>query len=274
VKQASDVNTNYMNKVIMIVGASSGIGRECARKFIKNGDIVYNCSRRECSLEGVKNLTLDIVNTKDLQACVDTIIENEKRLDVVVYSAGFSMAAPLESVRAEDYRYLFDVNFFGAIELIRAVVPHMKRAGGRIILISSLAGLTPIPYDPYYAASKAALNMLAESLSFELEKQRICITSLMPGGTKTDFTFKRKIYSEEEVGMYEDDMQKAVSSLHNIEQNGMSAEAVADTVLFVAELQNPPVLVASGIKNKIMGGLYRILPRGLAHAIVKLRYRI
>lgn len=258
----------------MIVGASSGIGCECAKKFVACGDTVYNCSRRECPVENVKNLTLDIVNTVDIAKCVRTIIECEKRLDTVIDCAGFSMAAPLESVRAEDYRYLFDVNFFGAIELIRAVIPHMKLAGGRIILISSLAGLTPIPYDPYYAASKAALNMLAESLSFELEKQRIYITSLMPGGTKTEFTFKRKIYREEEVGMYEDDMQKAVSSLHNIEQNGMSAAAVADTVLSVAEMEKPPVLIASGFKNKLMGGLYRILPRSAAHAIVKARYNL
>jgi len=263
-----------MNKVVLIVGASSGIGCECAKKLIKNGDTVYNCSRRECPAEGVKNLMLDIVNTQDIKNCVDTVIDHEKRLDIVINSAGFSMAAPVEYVREEDYRYLFDVNFFGSIELIRAVLPHMKLAGGKIILISSLAGLTPIPYDPYYSASKAALNIFAESLSFELEKQRIYITSLMPGGTKTDFTFKRKIYREDEVGMYEDDMQKAVSSLHNTEQNGMSAAAVADTVLSVVEMEKPPVLITSGIKNKLMGGLYRVLSRSLAHTIIKMRYKL
>ena len=66
-----------MNKVVMIVGASSGIGFESAKKFIKNGDIVYNCSRREAPLDGIKNLTLDIVNTPDIKRCVDTIMENE-----------------------------------------------------------------------------------------------------------------------------------------------------------------------------------------------------
>ncbi|HOB63795.1 MAG: SDR family NAD(P)-dependent oxidoreductase [Clostridiales bacterium] len=263
-----------MNRVVMIVGASSGIGLAAAKKFIESGDIVYNCSRRKSPLEGIKNLTLDIVNTPDIRQRVEEIMENEKRLDIVVNCAGFSMAAPVEYVKSEDYRYLFDVNFFGAIELIKAVVPNMRPAGGKIILISSLGGVTPIPYDPYYSASKAALNILAEALSFELEKQNIYITSVMPGGTKTDFSFKRKIYKEEEVKQYEDDFRNAVSSLQHIEQKGMPAEAVADTILYVADLPNPPLIVASGIKNKINNGLYKILPRKVTHAITKMRYNL
>lgn len=263
-----------MNKVVMMVGASSGIGLASARKFVKNGDIVYNCSRREAPYEGIKNLTLDIVNTEDIRRCVDTIVENEKRLDIVINAAGFSMAAPLEHVKSDDYRYLFDVNFFGSVELIKAVIPHMRPAGGRIILISSIGGVAPIPYDPYYSASKAALNIFAESISFELEKQNIFITSLMPGGTKTDFSFKRKIYKNDEVKEYENDMQSAVSSLQNIEQTGMSAEEVADTVLSISELSNPPLIVSSGIKNKLSYGMYKVLPKKIVHSVIKARYGI
>jgi len=263
-----------MNKVVMIVGASSGIGLASAKKFIKNGDIVYNCSRREAPCDGIRNLTLDIVNTPDIRKCVDTILENEKRLDIVVNCAGFSMAAPVEHVRSEDYRYLFDVNFFGAIELMKAVIPPMRPAGGRIILISSFGGVSPIPYDAYYSASKAALNLLAEALSFELEKQNIFITSLMPGGTKTDFSFKRKIYQKDEVEAYENDLQNAVSSLQNIEQNGMSAEEVADSVLSLTETPRPPLTVCCGLKTKIYNGLYKVLPQRVLHNLVKVRYHI
>ena len=90
-------------------------------------------------------------------------MENEKRLDIVVNCAGFSMAAPVEYVKSEDYRYLFDVNFFGAIELIKAVVPNMKPRGRQDYPHKlPLGGVTLIPYDPYYSASKAALNILAQ----------------------------------------------------------------------------------------------------------------
>lgn len=263
-----------MNKVAVIVGASSGIGLECAKKLMKDGDTVYNCSRTEASYEGIKNLSLDVVNVEDIGKCLDSVMHNEKRIDIAIYCAGFSMAAPLEYVRSHDYRYLFDVNFFGAVEFIKAVVPKLRPAGGKIIVISSLGGVIPIPYDPYYSASKAALNMLVESLSFELEKQNIYLTSVMPGGTKTEFSFKRKIYKKDEINGYEDDMQKSVCSLQTAEQNGMSAEKVADTVLSVTQTAHPPLLVSCGIKNKVLLMLYKMLPKRLGHKLVCLKYRI
>lgn len=249
-----------MKKIALIIGGSSGIGLAVAKKLLKNDYIVYNGSRNICPETAVNSIFLDVNQPNAIKDAVDKIVETHNQVDLLVYSAGYSMAAPIEYVKSEDYRYLYDVNLFGAIEAVKAVVPFMRENGvGQIIFISSLGSTIPIAFDPYYSSSKAALDMLCLTLRLELQKYNIRLTSLLPGGTKTAFSYKRNIYTNNEP--YEIDLQSAVNVLYEMEQKGMEAEAVAKTIFRVIKRKNPPPIIAAGLVNKLFLLTERLLPR-------------
>lgn len=263
-----------MDRTVIIFGGSSGIGLKTSKYFISNGDRVYNCSRSSSPEPLCHNITVDVVNEGAISAAVEDIYRREGRIDIVVYSAGFSMAAPVEHVESIDYKYLFQVNFFSAVETVKAVIPYLKENGGRIIHISSIGGVLPIPYDSYYSASKAALNMFTEAAQFELRKQGIFMTSVMPGGTRTPFSFKRKIYPSEKSGEYTEAQINAVECLTKTEQNGMLVSRVAKCIYNLTELPDPPILYSCGIINKCLHFFSKILSKRSVYWLIKLKYRV
>lgn len=257
---------------VIIIGASSGIGYESALKLIGRNYEVFNVSRTPCPLERVKNYAADITVGSTLEKALRIIAEKTPNINAMIYCAGVSMAAPIEYVDSKDYRYLFEVNYFGALRAIQAIVPYMKKRGGRIILISSMAGLFPVAFDSFYSSSKAALDMLAESAAIELEPYNIRLTSLQPGGTSTSFTFKRKVYNEEENGEYATRLHRATAALAEMEQEGMSAGEVAKTVIDVLEAKKPPTHVQCGKKNKIFAAAGRVFPQNFSLYLNKKKY--
>ena len=123
-----------MRKVDLIIGGSSGIGFELAKKMVKNQYIVYNASRNECMLNEVINITYDVNNSDNL---IDKI--KERRIDLFIYASGFSMASPIEGAVEEDYKYLFEVNYFGLLKILKQIIPILKNnENSRIILFSSI----------------------------------------------------------------------------------------------------------------------------------------
>lgn len=239
------------SKVVFIIGASSGIGLAVAKKLIKEGHKVYCGARRICPVDEVKSLIVDVVKPETVEVAVKQIIDENGRLDWFVYSAGFSMASPVEYVNEEDYKYLYEVNFFGALRSLKLILPQMRKLGyGRIALIGSMGGLIPIPYDAYYSSSKSALMMLGKNLNLETKRYNIRTVTVLPGGTQTHFTFKRKVYPSNEVGGYYAEMDKSVEILADTELNGMKVNAVANTVVKALKCTCQASFVASGFMNK------------------------
>lgn len=255
-----------MDRTVLIFGASSGIGLETAKLFVKENDIVYNVSRTQSNTPGIYDICADVSKRGAVSSAVESVAAERGSIDILVYSAGFSMAAPVEFVESKDYRYLYEVNFFGFIEAVKAAVPYMREAGTtginrKIIAISSIGAVVPIIFDSYYSSSKAALNMLCETLKPELKPYGIDIMTIMPGGTKTDFTFKRKVYPYDTVGSYADALKNAVEALKNTEQSGMSPQEVAETIYAAATSELAPVTVSSGMQNKAVHVFSKIMPR-------------
>lgn len=246
--------------VAVIIGGSSGIGLETGAKLAIKGYHVINISRSVCPSDRIESIQADVSQIGELEDAIDSIGEDYGRIDLLIYSAGFSMAAPVEHVRGEDYRYLFEVNYFGALRAIQTALPYMKENGGKIFLISSVGGVMPIPFDGFYSSSKAALDMLAREARIELKPYMVTVTSVQPGGTATSFTFRRKVYSDEENGRYYKELNKAVAALGNMEQGGMSAVEVADCILEAVALRNPPATIVCGGKNKGLLLLKRFMP--------------
>lgn len=271
---ADKARIEKLKKTVVIVGASSGIGYETALRLLGRGFAVANISRTPCALQRVSNYTADVTAGDALEKALREIATHTENLYGLVYCAGFSMAAPIEYAAERDYRYLFEVNYFGAIRAIRGVTPFLKRRGGRIVLVSSMGGTFPVAFDSFYSSSKAAVDMLAHCASLELEPYHIRVCAVQPGGTSTGFTFKRKIYADEDNRDYASKVKRATAALAEMEQRGMSAGEVARQVADVICEKNPPLSLQCGKRNKFYAMAKRVLPEKAAQFINKKKYNL
>lgn len=272
-KNAAVLRADGAKKTVIIVGASSGIGYETALRLIGRGFTVVNISRTPCSMQRVKNYAADVTVGDTLEKAVAEAVKAAGGLYALVYSAGFSMAAPIEYADEKDYRYLFDVNYFGALRALKCAVPHLKKRGGRIVFVSSMGGTFPVAFDSFYSSSKAAVDMLAKAAAIELEPYHIHVCSVQPGGTSTGFTFKRKIYADEENREYAAKLKRATAALANMEQGGLSAGEVAKQVVEVLCEKHPPLSVRCGGMSKFYAAAKRVLPDRATQFINKKAYK-
>ncbi len=262
-----------LKKTFIVVGASSGIGFETALRLLGKGFSVVNISRTPCSLKQVKNYKADVAAGESLENVINQIHEEFDWIYGLVYCAGFSMAAPIEYASELDYRYLFEVNYFGALRAIKSCIPILKKRGGRIVIVSSMGGLFPIAFDSFYSSSKAAVDMLVKSAAIELEPYNIKVSTLQPGGTSTGFTFKRKIYDDEETGDYSNKIKRATAALAELEQRGMSAGEVAREIVETLCEKRPPLVKQCGGWNKFYAAAGKILPEKTTHFINRKIYK-
>lgn len=184
-------------KVVLITGASSGIGESTAKHFIEQGWRVCATARHPEKLGAwsrgnqVIALPLDVTDPASVHAAVEECLQRAGRIDALVNNAGIGMAGPLEAMSVADLESHFQTNFFGAIRMIQAVLPHFRSQNEGIIAnVSSVAGRFGIPFLSPYCAGKFALEGLSESLYYELAPFRIRLKLVEPGGIKTNFAQK------------------------------------------------------------------------------------
>jgi short-subunit dehydrogenase len=182
-----------MKKVILVTGASAGMGKDFAKQLLKDGHTVYGAARRVDKMEdirqlGVKVLEMDVTDDASMVKGVNTIVKAEGRIDVLINNAGFGSYGAIEDVTMADARYQLEVNVFGAARLAQLVVPYMRKEHfGRIINISSIGGKIAMPLGGWYHASKFALEALSDSLRAEVEQFGIDVVVIEPGGIKSEW---------------------------------------------------------------------------------------
>ncbi|HEY9047884.1 MAG TPA: oxidoreductase [Ohtaekwangia sp.] len=182
-----------MKKVILITGASSGMGKEAAKKLILEGHKVYAVARRIDQMQDLKSIggvpmQMDITNESDIQIVVDTIIANEGKIDVLWNNAGYGLYGSVEDVTLEEARRQMEVNVFGLAAMTQTVVPYMRRSkSGLIINTSSMGGKMYFPMGAWYHASKHAVEGLSDCLRLELKQFNIKVVVLEPGFIATEF---------------------------------------------------------------------------------------
>ena len=180
-------------KVVLITGASSGIGKETAKLLVENGHIVYGAARRldkmnDLKEAGIKLLEMDVTNDESMVKGIQKLIETEKRIDVVVNNAGYGSFGALEDVPLSEAKYQFEVNIFGLARLTQLVLPHMrKQQSGKIVNISSMGGKFGEPHGAWYHATKFAVEGLSDSLRMELKQFKIDVVIIEPGAIKSEW---------------------------------------------------------------------------------------
>ena len=182
-----------MGKVVLITGASSGMGREAAILLAREGHRVYAAARRmdrmaDLAGRGVTAVELDVASGDDNERVVNQVVEGEGRIDVLINNAGFGLYGPVEEVPLDDARYQFEVNLFGVAHLTQLVLPHMRAQGsGRIVNVSSVGGKVFSPFGSWYHATKHALEGWSDCLRLETAPFNIQVVLVEPGLIRTDF---------------------------------------------------------------------------------------
>jgi short-subunit dehydrogenase len=189
---------DLVGKVVVVTGASMGIGEAIAKLFADEGASVVLLSRdsaraeaarvRVGQLERTVALSCDVRNSEEVDRVLALVLHHFKRIDVWINNAGHGLFDSVSQMERPAFRDLFDTNFFGAVSAMQAVVPVMRQqGGGTIINISSVAGHIPLPFHAAYSASKFALNAMGKAAGVELKKENIRVLTVCPGYVRTEF---------------------------------------------------------------------------------------
>ena len=258
------------DKVVVITGATAGIGKACGKMFKARGAKVVCLARR--TTEEFDCIPTDVTDRAAVGAAVRAVIEKYGRIDILVNNAGMGISGAAESTDDAAVRKIFELNFFGVLNVIREVVPFMRAQGGGVIVnMSSVAAELAIPFQAFYSATKAAVNSLSAALRNELAPFGIKVTAVLPGDVKTDFTASREKNSADDPA-YGDRVAKSVAVMERDEKGGMSPEVIAADIVRLAAVKNPPPRVIGGGKYKLLVALTRVLPRRAVSYIVSKMY--
>lgn len=256
------------NRICVITGGTSGIGLCTALEMKSRGYEVFEISRRRQGTEGINHISADVTDEKHIDEVISYIIDRAGRIDVLINNAGFGISGAVEFTETADAKKQFDVNFFGTVNMNRAVIPFMRRAGGgRIINISSVAAPIAIPFQAYYSAAKAAINSYTMALINEVRPYNISVCAVQPGDICTGFTAAREKSCEGD-RIYGGRISESVAVMERDEQNGMKPEAAARFIASVAEARKVRPVYTIGFRYRLFCGLAKLLPAGLVSYIV------
>jgi NAD(P)-dependent dehydrogenase (short-subunit alcohol dehydrogenase family) len=260
-------------RVVLVTGASSGIGKACAQFLHQKGYRVYGTSRHApeqppatpAESAGVSLIRMDVTSDDSVEQGVQWLQAREGRLDVVVNCAGDGIAGAVEDTDVDEARAQLETNFFGVVRVCHAVLPIMRQqGGGYLINVSSMAGLIGIPFQGFYSASKFAVEGYTEALRVEVNPYGIRVVLIEPGDFQTGFTAnRRKTRSAQGDTVYSERFAKALAVMEADETHGPTPEKVGYLVERIITTPSPKLRHTVGpVSEKVAVMLKRLLPAG------------
>lgn len=258
------------DKVVVVTGATAGIGKAAAALFKARGAKVVCLARR--TTPEFDCIPTDVTDRDAVRAAVSAVREKYGRIDILVNNAGMGISGAAEDTDDAAVRKIFELNFFGVLNVIREVVPVMREnGGGTIVNVSSVAAELAIPFQSFYSATKAAVSSLSAALRNELAPFRIKVTAVLPGDVRTDFTASREKNVTDNPA-YGDRVKRSVAVMERDEKNGMSPDVIARIIVRSALSAHPPVSIVGGWKYVLLVRLAHILPARLVSYILGKMY--
>ena len=259
-----------MDKVVVITGASSGIGFATANRLIRAGCKVYGISKDDFKCDDFQNYQMDVNNTEGIKKIFEEIFEKEGRIDVVINNAGFGIAGAIEYATPERIQALFDTNLTAVVKISSIAVGYLKKSKGNLINTSSVAGVAPIPFQACYSASKAGVLNFSFALDGEVRRFGVKVTAILPGDTKTGFTCAR--ITEGGDGDYGKAVSSSIKRMEKDEQSGKSPDSVARIVEKVLKRKKTPLKVTVGGSYKLLVSLAKLMPIRFVNFVVRKIY--
>ncbi|TNE68892.1 oxidoreductase [bacterium] len=250
------------NQIVIITGASSGIGKTTASTLIKAGYTVYAVARRLEHMEdlkaiGARTLKMDITKDEDVQSVVDVIIKEQGRIDILINNAGFGLYGSVEEVTIEAARYQYEVNLFGLARITQLILPFMRaQKSGKIVNVSSMGGKIYMPFGAWYHSTKHALEGWSDSLRLEVKPFGIDVIIIEPGIIETEFgdVMSEPLMKISGNGAYADLAHKMARTTAQSYKpgNGSPSSLIANTILKAIQSKSPQTRYLKGKFAKLM----------------------
>lgn len=267
-----------MGKVILITGASSGIGKAIGEFLHEKDYMVYGTSRNpeKVSESAFPLVALDVRNVQSIKAAVAEVISKAGTIDVLVNNAGVGITGPLEEIPAEEIKNNFETNLFGPIEVMKAVLPYMRsQKSGLIINVTSIAGYMGLPYRSVYSASKGALELISEALRMEVKGFGITITTVAPGDFATNIAAGRYHAPVIKGSPYETVYSNTLNEMNTHVDAGSNPLQMAEAVYAIMKTPNPNVHYKVGaFMQKFSIVLKRALPDKVYEKLLMKHYKL
>lgn len=267
-----------MKKIVFITGASSGIGKSTAEFLTQKGYVVYGTSRNPEKSANLpfSLLPMDVTNEASIQKAVESIIKKEGRIDVLLNNAGVGITGPVEEIPSEEIDKVFQTNLYGPIEVMKAVLPHMRNQGGGLIInVTSIAGYMGLPYRALYSATKGALNLVTEGMRMETKDFGVKITTLAPGDFATNIASGRYHTPVYETSAYKTPYGNTLKLINGHVKDGKDPLEVAKMVLKIMQTPNPkPHYKVGAFMQKISVVLKKLLPGKVYEKLLVNHYKL
>ncbi len=266
-------------KVVLITGASSGVGRAAAEYLCRRNYQVYGAARSQSreDADGYRFIYMDVSEEQSVVSDVRRIMEAEGRIDVAVNCAGFALAGSIEDTSIEEAKAQFETNFFGALRVCKAVIPIMRRQNsGLIVNISSIGGLVSLPFQGLYCASKFALEGLTEALRMEVLPFGVKVALVEPGNFKTALTINRKQAAGAlESAVYRRNFDSALSVIEDEELNAPDPLIIARLLGELIEDPSPKLRYRIGLfSERAVVQLRKVIPHKIFERLLMRHYRL
>ena len=253
------------NKIVLITGASSGIGKACAEFLNQKGYHVFGTSRQanKSTSNSFEMIPMDINDDESVEKTIKYVLEKAGRIDILVNNAGYGISGSIEDTSIIKAKEQFETNFFGIHRICREILPFMRKQNyGYIINISSIGGLISLPFQGLYCASKFALEGWTEALRMEVDSFGIKVVLIEPGDIKTLFTSKReKISTLLKKSVYKKRAIMTIDVVEKDEQGGPSPDKVAHLLEHIINDTSPKLRYKAGSFTQILiCYLKRIIP--------------
>ncbi len=249
-------------KVVLVTGASMGIGRAIAAHLTRCGFRVFGTSRHPiaATLDGFALLQLDVTDPDSVRACVETVLARAGRIDVLVNNAGVDLVGALEETTLADLVWIMETNFYGVHRMVQAVLPGMRaRRDGQIINISSALGRAAWPFEGAYCASKFALEGYTEALRYELNIFNIRVSSIQPGFFKSNMVHSQRLAAHL-IADYAAPRQRGIALSRSWSDAAPEPDPVARAVERLIRARHPRLHNPIGLEAVIMPPLTRLMP--------------
>jgi len=267
-----------MSKVVLITGGSSGIGKSVGEFLTEKGFIVYGTSRNSSKIKNhpFKLISLDVTNLDSINNAVKMVINEEGKIDVLINNAGMGITGPIEDTPTDEMRKVFETNFFGAIDTMKAVLPQMrKQRNGLIINVTSIAGYMGLPFRGIYSATKGALELVTEAVSMEVKNFGVKVTNVAPGDFATNIASGRYHTPVFENSAYKEVYQQNLDLMNTHVDGGSNPVEMAKAIYKIIETKNPKIHYKVGdFIQKFSIFLKRILPDSIYEKLLMNHYKL